>query len=247
MMRTTFALVIVSWSAAPCLAQGGEYRLFEPGRCSAGGVLVNCTGGKPGPWAINSACPTVAIAHGINPFHPFWHYALGERYGEVIGRQAPGVNVLAWDWNGRTITGLRPSVIDKHAVEQGERMGSALLDAGLAPTAIRLIGQSEGCIVATSAARTIRDRTGLPVQQLTLIDPARGQHAILFDQLGAATAAQRVEHIWMEGPGGFGKAATYPGIENTQFDRQTGLRGYLRPGRLDHFNAVRRHLDQIQP
>ncbi|MFO0959167.1 MAG: alpha/beta hydrolase [Isosphaeraceae bacterium] len=244
MKRIALALLAVTWSGMPCRAQSVNERLFEPGRSTSGGVLVNCTGGKPGPWAIDPGRPTVAVVHGINIFHPFWHYALGERYAEAIG---PGENVLAWDWNARTLTGFRPSVIDKHAVEQGERLGSALLQAGLSPPSIRLIGQSEGCLVATSAARTIRDRTGQTVRSLTLIDPARGQHGQLFEELGASSVASKVEHYWIEGPSGFGKAAAHPGIEDRKLDQQTGVRGYLRPSRLDHFNAVRWHLNQVRP
>lgn len=240
------ALLAGSWLALPSAAQTGDYRLFEAGRSTSEGALINCTGGKPGPWAINAAAPTLVVVHGINPFHPIRHYALGERYGESLARQGSGMNVLAWDWNSRTLTGLRPSVVDRNAVDQGERLGTALLQSRLAPGSIRLVGQSEGCIVATSAARTIRDRTGQPVQQLTLIDPARGQHPILFDQLGASTAALQVEHLWVDGPGGFGKPAAQPGIENTRVERQTGAFGYLRPARLDHFNAVRLHIDQYQ-
>jgi hypothetical protein len=124
------------------------------------GVLVNLTGGSPTSRQIDPTRPTLVVVHGVNPFHPRCHYTVAERYAEVVAaRFGATVNVLAWDWNADTMPSLYPPIVDRHAIEQGRALGHALLHTGVDPLSLHVLGQSEGCLVATSACGSIRDAT----------------------------------------------------------------------------------------
>jgi prepilin-type processing-associated H-X9-DG protein len=221
-------------------------KVFELGPSPARGLLVNVTGGRPTPAPIDLMKPTVVVVHGLNPFHPLVHYTVAERYAEAMAqRHGNRVNVLAWDWNANTLPNLWPRLVDQHSIDQGRYLGNALAQRGIEPTNLHLIGQSQGCIVATSAARCLREITGRATARLTLIDPAYGHHPILFETLGASSAAGHVEHIWITGLSGFGREARYMAVQNIRLQRSKGLRGYLRPSHIDHYNAVRWHIDQL--
>ncbi len=239
-------LAAVAVLLLPALVHAEDYQILERGRSAAGGVLVNMTGGARTNRPIDPSRPTLVVVHGINMFHPYWHYTVAERYAEVVaGRYGGTVNVLGWDWNADTLPGLWPPRVDRHAVEQGKALGQALLNAGVDPSRAQVLGQSEGCVVATSAVREMRDRTGRAAGRLTLIDPAWGQHNLLFVELGATSAAAQVQHFWVRSTSGFGREAHYPGVLNTKIDGKSGLRGYLKLSHLDHYNALRWHLDEI--
>lgn len=247
MMRNVWLLLILGILTVPISARATDYPLFARGPSQARGVLVNLTVGAADRRAIDPSRPTVVVVHGINPFHPFYHYTVAERYAEVLGRRfGAGFNVLGWDWNADTMPNIIPRIVDKHAIGKGQALATAIQQAGINPASLHLIGQSEGCIVVTSAARALQDRLGCGPSCLTLIDPAFGQHKILFENLGAATAAGRVEHLWISSLSGFGRPAPYAGVQNTRLDRSTGVFGYLRPAHIDHYNAVRWHLDTLR-
>lgn len=221
--------------------------VLEWGGDPSRGCLVNRTVGADPRAPVDPSRPTVVVVHGVNPMHPFVHFTLAERYGESIGRRlGEAVNVLGWEWNAATLPSLRPWVNDRHAVEQGRRLAVALGSAGVDPTSLHLIGHSTGCVVAASASREFAGR-GVRVGRLTLLDPVVTQHRLIFQELGAATTASSLEHHWAAGPSGFGRPAPYLGVSNRRFDGPGGLRGLLRPSRLDHLNVVRWHLQSAGP
>ncbi len=119
------------------------------------------------------------------------HFTMAERYAEVIGgRYGSTVNVLGWKWNADTMSRpLRPRQNQLHAVDQGPILAAALRHAGVEPSRLHLIGQSSGCLVATSAALMFTS-SGQPPARLTLLDPAAIYHDLLFQALGAGTAAR---------------------------------------------------------
>ena len=124
------------------------------------------------------ALPAVVVVHGINPFNAFMHFRIAERYGEAVGaRWGASITVLGWDWNGNTLNGLRPSRNEALAESQGRALADALLRAGVAPERLHLVGHSSGGLAAAAAARSLADRTGRPIDRLTLLDPAERQHA----------------------------------------------------------------------
>ena len=109
---------------------------------------------------------------------------------------------------------------------------------------MHLIGQSSGCLVATSAARVFTG-SGRPPARLTLLDPAAIYHDLLFEALGAGTAARQVENYWSASLSGYGRPAPYPGVQNTRIDRASGALGLIRPLHSDHLNLVRWHIGRI--
>jgi hypothetical protein len=195
---------------------------------------------------LDPSRPTVLIIHGINPLHPLMHMEMAQRYGEAIcSRWGSSINVLGWNWNGRTLTSLRASENDALAELQGLSLAEVLLQQGAAPESLHFVGHSSGCVVAAAAARAITDRTGRPVDRITLLDPVGRQHSLIFGKLQAGSAARRVDHIWATGPTGFGSPAPYPNVRDEVFKGPAQWSGFLAPGRLDHMQLVRWHIAQL--
>ena len=169
-----------------------------------------------------------------------WHY------GEAVGaRWGTSVNVLGWDWNGDSLRGLRPSRNEELAELQGRALAEALVRAGVVPDRLHLVGHSSGGLAATAAARSLTDRTGRPIDRLTLLDPAEGQHARIFGTLQAGSTARVVYHFWATGPTGFGRPALYPNVRDQALSGPAGWSGLVAPGRLDHLHLVRWHIGQL--
>lgn len=221
-------------------------RLLAHGADHAPGLLVNHTVGVPPFAAPDPGRLTIVIVHGINPYHPFMHIEMAQRYGEAIGAAwGRNVNVMGWDWNADTMRGPFPARNAALAEAQGKALGEALLRTNIAPEAMHLVGQSSGCIVAVSAARWIAERGGRTVNRLTLLDPRTGHHPLVFGTLQAGAAAGTVNHVWAVGPSGFGASAPYPGVNDHAFVGPAGWRGFLSPENLDHMHVIRWHISRI--
>lgn len=242
-MPCTFVLVLLALGHEP------EPQLSAWGCDPSRGVLVNytpdaaLTGG-----AIAPGRPTLVVVHGLNPLHPLVHFTVAERYAEAIAaRHGSSVNVLGWDWNADTMRGIGARALQAHAVAHGRALGAALLAQGIDPSRVHLIGESAGAIVATSAARVLRDATGQPLACLTLLDPVTHEHSLLFEQLCATSTASRVENFWAPGISGFGGPAPYEGVANVEVPGPLGWRGLVHPFRSDHLNTTRWHIGQLGP
>ncbi len=234
-----------SATASLAVAQS-EPRLWAAGADHAPGLLVNYTVGCHPGSVLDPSRPAVVIIHGINPLHPLMHMEMAQRYGEAIGsRWGSSVSVLGWNWNSSTLRGLRATENDALAELHGLALADVLMRQGAAPEWLHLVGHSSGCVVAAEAARAIADRTGRPVDRLTLLDPVGRQHSVIFGKLRAGSAARRVDHIWAAGPTGFGSPAAYPNVRDEVFRGPAQWSGFLGPGRLDHMQLVRWHIAQL--
>jgi hypothetical protein len=221
-------------------------KLVGHGPDGSRGVLVNLTLGSRGNAPIDPSRRTVVVVHGLNPFHPFMHFTMAERYAEAIANRYAGtVNVLGWDWNADTMPSLHPSINDRHAVKQGLALAQCLRNAGVRPETLHMIGQSSGSLVVASAARELTNQFGYPINRLTLLDPVTDQHAILFDELAVGSSAVTIEHIWVPGLSGFGKHAEYSNITNQPHPGPYKIFGLIRPLHSDHLHAVKWHIGQM--
>jgi hypothetical protein len=221
-------------------------RFFEWGRDPSRGILVNRTVGQAPCGAIDPDRPTLVVVHGINPLHPLMHATVAERYAEAVAaRWGNGVNVLAWDWNAAAPLGVALDAEQRRAIGQGYALAHALLETGIDPDRIHLIGQSSGCTVAVAAAREYIARTGRRFAQLTLIDPSTLYHEVVFNQLAAGTAAARVQHYWAPGVSGFGRAANRADVPEAAIPGPRRWRGLINPFRSDHTHAVQWHIDSL--
>jgi pimeloyl-ACP methyl ester carboxylesterase len=248
MISLIFVLVSLGQSAAaaPMAPLDPRLRLWATGPDHTSGSLVNCTVGTEPGAPIDPTRLSVVVVHGINPAPVIWHSEIAQRYGEAIGaRWGAGVNVLGWDWNGKTLRSLRPSRNEELAVSQGEALAEALIRAGVSPDRLHLIGHSSGGLVAAKAARVLADQGGRPIDRLTLLDPAEWQHARIFGALQAGSSARSVSHFWATGPTGFGSPASYPNVNDQAMSGISGWKGLVAPDRLDHMNIVRWHIGQI--
>ena len=96
-------------TALPIVPPEPAARFLAPGPDDAPGVLINCTVGAATLRAPDPSRPTVVIVHGINPYHPFMHIEMAQRYGEAIGAcWGSDLNVLGWDWNANSMQGPFP-------------------------------------------------------------------------------------------------------------------------------------------
>lgn len=228
-------------------ATAGGPKLAAWGHDPASGLLVNLTPGAAPFAPLDPSRPTIVVVHGINPFSNLVHFTIAERYAETIERlYGPRVNVAGWDWNGDTLRGLGPRANDAHALAQGEALGRALLASGIDPVRLHLIGHSSGGLVAARAARSLTNAHGRPVGRLTLLDPAVFHHRLIFESLGATSAAMIVENHWAPGPSGYGRAAPYAGVQNQVVRGPNRFLGLLRPMHSDHMHVVRRHLGSLE-
>lgn len=197
---------------------------FKPGGDPAPGLLVNVSAGCRPFDPPDPAKPAVVFIHGWNPAGRAFHFTIAQQLSAAIARRGePPCNVLAWDWNGATTVGLRARDNREGAVEQGRRLASALLASGLPAWRVQIIGHSLGCVVAASAARTLRDATGQAVARLTLLDPATAYHDYVFDRFAPTSACARVEHYWAPGTTGFSREAPHAGVLNYRIDPPHGL------------------------
>jgi len=230
----------------PMVPLDPRLRLWAPGADHASGCLINCTLGCRAGSPIDPSRPSVVIVHGINPVHTVMHLEVAERYGEAIGaRWGTSFNILGWDWNGDSLRGLRSSRNEALAEFQGLVLSQNLIRAGAGPDRLHLVGHSSGSLVAAAAARALADRTGMPIDRLTLLDPAEGQHERIFGALQAGTAAKVVYHFWATGPTGFGGPAPYSNVRDQALSGPAGWSGLIAPDRLDHANIVRWHIGQL--
>jgi hypothetical protein len=244
MLPLALLCTLAATTASP--AYDADLRLLAWGPSPARGRLVNVTLGARPNDPIDPARPTLVVVHGANPFHPALHYAIAERYAEALGAvYGTGVNVVGWDWNADTLRHLwLPRRNLDHVVWQGQQLAASLRATGLDPRRLHLIGQSSGSLAAASAARSMAN-AGQPPARLTLLDPARLYHDLLFGTLGAGTAAAVVDHYWVESPSAFGAEAPYAGVHNIRLAGSSGVLGLIRPFRSDHLAAVRWHIGRF--
>lgn len=233
--------------AATLMAGQPEGPLIIGGGDPARGVLVNRSPGVE-PFALpDPAHPTIVFVHGFNPLPRVVHFAMTERLAESLERRGRNdFNVLDWDWNAASFTGLKTSTNSAEAIRQGQRLGWTLWQAGLDPGQVHLIGHSAGAIVATSAADFFARRLGRPVAQLTLLDPAAFYHTTIFEELAAGTLSPLVENYWSPGPSAYGKEAAMPGVRNFRVDGPASFGGVLCPLRSDHLFIVRWYFRTIE-
>lgn len=220
---------------------GDRADLIRCGGDLAEGVLINRTPGAHPSDPIDPGRPTVVFVHGFNPLPSHVHFEMTLRLSEALARRPGGcpVNLLEWDWNGRTFVGIRFSTNVEASVAQGPLLAGALLRAGVDPGRLHLVGHSAGSLAAASAARSIITAQGVPVAQLTVLEPAAYYHATLFERLGAASAATRVENYWAAGPSGFGQCAPYANVSNARVHGRTPWLGVVAPLRSGHLDIVR--------
>jgi pimeloyl-ACP methyl ester carboxylesterase len=219
----------------------GRSTLIAFGGDLAQGVLINRTIGAAPFDAPDPARPTFIFIHGFNPMPHAIHFEMAERFAEAVGcRFGPRTyNVLDWDWNGATFVGIHYDRNTEAAVQQGPALADAILRAGLDPARVHLVGHSHGAIVAASAARMIAARHGRFVAQITLLEAAGFYHQIVFERLGAGSAAGRVENYWSPGPSGYGQTALYAGVTNIRVPPRTPLVGVFLPSHSGHVDIVR--------
>ena len=233
-------LSIASIGASPPLIQGRG----DP----APGLLVNRTVGTRPFDAPDPRRPTVVFIHGINPLPNVVRFGMAERLAEAIARRygAGGFNVLDWDWNAATLPSLRHRACTDAAIEQGARLASALIGAGIEPNRVHLIGHSAGGLVAASAARRLAGDRGIRVAHVTLLDAASCTHDAIFRELAVAGSAERVENYWTLGLSAFGCKAGVPGVVDVRVDHQTPYTGVVIPSRSGHVRMVRWYIETVE-
>jgi len=99
--------------------------------------------------------------------------------------------------------------------------------------------------VVAAAARHYMHLTGRPLGQVILLDPVGSSHKVIFDEQAVGSAAGRVDHFWVPGASGFGRAANRSGVVDTQIAAPKGLRGWMNPFKSDHMQAVRWHINTV--
>ncbi len=227
-------------------APGDDYGLMAAGPDFGNGRLVNASCGAGETDRLNPSKPTFVIIHGLNPLHPLMHFTVGPRYAEALrARFGPAVNVAFWDWNAATTHGLSHWRVRRRAVGQGRLLADTLLAHRVDLSRLHLIGQSAGCVLVASTARHLASVHGRPVGRLTMIDPAWQEHALIFEELSAGTAAPRVEHLWVPGASGFGAPASYPNVWDYEVPGPSGWRGLVDFSKSDHLHAVAWHIRSL--
>jgi len=213
--------------------------LFRAGSDPAPGLLVNVSPGARPFDPPDPSRPSVVFVHGFNPVPRLVHFRMAEELAAALARRGgPPRNVLSWDWNAVTYVSASLRTNFDNAVDQGERLSSALRARGLAPASTHLIGQSAGSMVAASAARCLLRDQGQAVAQLTLLDPAAHYHHVVFGRLAAGTASPRVENYWAPGPSGFGREVGCAGVRNFRIEGRTAYLGAIYPPRSSHWDVV---------
>lgn len=222
----------------------GELHFVPPCRDHCDPVLGSATASSA---TYNPALPNVVVIHGFNPFPNLVRFDLGPaaRCGALTAG-AP-VNLFVWDWNQATKASLRPQVNVENARLQGELLAEVLGDMGIAPSRTHLVGHSLGCVVAASAARRSWELSGERTDRVSLLDPLRGNHAVIFDVEGLAGTANWVENRWSPGLSGFGAPADRAGMVDIRTPGSTPLRGLFLAHRMNHVDVLRRYLRDGEP
>lgn len=212
----------------------------------ARGVLVNLSAGaRPCDPAVVGR-PTVVFVHGFNPLPRAVHFTMAEQVAGALARRCGAAfNVFGWDWNAATCVSLDPRANANGAAAQGRALAAALCRAGASPERLHLIGHSSGCIVATATARTFALEYGRLVAQLTLLEPAEGYHAFVYERLAAGSSARRVENYWSPGPSGYGREVASPGVQNIRIDGPHPYLGMVSPRSSSHLYVVQWYLTTI--
>lgn len=237
-MGACVALCVALAATAGCRDHDSP-RLLRFGPDLSCGVLVNLTPGAAPLEAIDPGRPTLVFIHGMNLAPRIVHFTMAERFAEAVARRGgPPLNVLGWDWNGATFAGLSARANEGAAIAQGQMLAAALLQAGVAPGQVHLIGHSSGGMVAASAARSLMSSSGQAIAQLTLLDPAALYHDHVFEHLAAGSAARRVENYWAPAPSGYGRHVLHPGVWNARIDGPTPYLGLVSPWHSSHFHIV---------
>jgi pimeloyl-ACP methyl ester carboxylesterase len=211
------------------------------------GVLVNLSPDAHPGHPPDRSRPTVVFIHGFNPLPRTVHFTMTEQLAVSFARRGgPRFNVLSWEWNAATFSGLSPRSNAQSTIRQGQRLAAALREAGIEPSRTLLIGHSSGAIVAASAARTILVETGRMIAQLTLLDPALMYHDVVFGQLAAGSAARHVENYWAPGLSGYGRQVGHAGVWNHRIDGPRPVLGMIFPRYSEHLNVVRWYLSTVE-
>ena len=212
----------------------------------APGVLVNLTPGARPFDPADPSRPTLVFVQGSNPVSKVVRLTMGKEFAAAVSRREGNrCNVLEWSWGGGSVVGLNPRANHEAAVIQGQRLAGSLLNAGLSPDRVQIIGQSLGCVVAATASRVLCDSTGIRVERLTLLDPATSYHDIVFQRMGVETSGNRVEHYWAPGPSGFSKPVGRAGVWDIRVDVPSPVIGMVAMPRSAHWGLVRWYFSTV--
>ncbi len=234
----TAAAMAADRTGSPLIRRGGD-----PAR----GLLVNCSPGARPFDPLDLSRPTVVFVHGFNPLPRVVHFEMAQRFAESLARRrGPALNLMNWDWNAGTFESLSPGANSEAAVRQGHALTRALVEAGVDPARVHLIGHSAGGMVVASAARDFALGRGRPVAQLTLLDPATFYHRIIFERLEAGSLAPVVENYWCPGPSAYGREVALAGVRNYRVDGPASFAGVVCPLRSDHLYLVRWYLATVE-
>lgn len=211
-----WACLLASGCGWPGADVRGIMELIFPPRAPREAVLLNLSadaGGVDDPFEPGR--PTVAIAHGLNPLPEILRYSYLEDYAAAItARLGTAVNIAAFDYNGEALVSLDPTVNLAHAMALGRQMGRELAARGVTDGGqVQLIGHSMGAFVVTLAASELGG-----VGQITLIDPAATDTAVLVADYGLLDVADEVENYWTDAFGGFGAELEGQNVFNYRVD-----------------------------
>ncbi len=102
------------------------------------GVLANLTPGMRPFDPPDPGRPALVFIHGCNAAPHLVHFTMAERLAEAVklrggqaGHPRPSFSVLDWNWNAATVAGLKMSLNEAKAVEQGRLLAVALLRSGI--------------------------------------------------------------------------------------------------------------------
>jgi hypothetical protein len=211
----------------PVLKSGGNGRK---------GVLLNYSCGARPCDPIDPGKPTIVITHGWNPLPNLIHTTFGSSGAKAIKcRCGDTYNILSWDWNGVRVPPL-PKKSGELAREQGRMMAAALRCRGVIPGQTQIISHSLGTIAASQAAICLSDRG--PMAQITLLDPPKQFHRMLFEKLKVTRYACSVENYWSPGVSGFGAPADYAGVRSYCVKGAHPIRGIFDLSVSNHVNVM---------
>ncbi|QDT00433.1 alpha/beta hydrolase family protein [Adhaeretor mobilis] len=219
----------------PVLQRGGNGRM---------GVLLNYSCGAHPCDAIDPAKPTIVFTHGWNPLPKRIRTTFAQSSArELRCRCGDSYNLLSWDWNGVKV---RPFNNEPERIGrcQGQMLASALRARGVNPRQTQIVGHSLGTVAATQAAVCLRDLG--PMAQLTLLDPPKNYHELIFCKLGATRHACKVENYWAPGCSGFGAVANYRGVMNYRVDGPTPMRGVPDLSSSNHVHVMLWYYETIR-